>query len=79
MERHEMRTGTVKIWKDNAYGFIIPDDCGPDVFVHFRNIVGVEKRSELRRGDRVEFETGMNQRNGREEALLVRLLQDAAS
>ena len=47
--------GMVK-WFNNAkgYGFIGRDD-GPDVFVHYKGIVGEGYRS-LQEGDPVEFE-----------------------
>lgn len=51
-----MNTGTVK-WFNNAkgYGFIIPNDGGEDVFVHFSSIEG-EGYKTLTEGQRVEFE-----------------------
>ena len=47
--------GTVK-WFNNAKGFgFIGRDDGPDVFVHYSDIVG-DKFKTLREGDRVEFD-----------------------
>jgi CspA family cold shock protein len=50
-----MQTGTVK-WFNAAkgYGFIAPDQGGPDAFVH---ISAVERAGldELREGDRVQY------------------------
>lgn len=48
-------TGTVK-WFNEAkgYGFIRRDD-GPDLFVHYTNIVGTGFRT-LKEDDKVEFE-----------------------
>jgi cold shock protein len=50
----DTQTGTVK-WFDNAkgYGFIQREN-GPDLFVHFRSIVGEGHRS-LVEGQAVEF------------------------
>lgn len=50
-----MASGTVKKWKgEGAYGFIVPDEGGDDVFVHVSNING---GVQLNEGDRVTFDT----------------------
>lgn len=48
--------GTVK-WFDEhkGFGFIVVEDGGPDVFVHYSAITGSGRRN-LRDGQRVEFE-----------------------
>lgn len=47
-------TGTVKWFNESkGYGFIT-QDSGPDVFAHFRAIVGSGFRT-LREGERVQF------------------------
>jgi CspA family cold shock protein len=73
MSENETKTGTVKWFNDQkGYGFITQDD-GPDVFVHFSDIVGSGYRT-LREGQRVTFtvvrdEKGLKAQN-------VRLLQE---
>ncbi len=48
-------TGTVKWFNDEkGFGFIAQDNGGPDVFAHFRQIVGDGFKS-LAEGQRVEF------------------------
>ncbi|KWX00385.1 cold-shock protein [Carbonactinospora thermoautotrophica] len=51
-----MTTGTVKWFNaDKGFGFIVQDEGGPDVFVHFSAIAAAGYRS-LTDNQRVEFE-----------------------
>ncbi|MFH1740749.1 MAG: cold-shock protein [bacterium] len=51
-----MATGTVKWFsEDKGYGFIVPDDGGKDLFVHYSNIEGDGFRA-LQEGQKVDFE-----------------------
>ncbi len=51
-----MARGTVKWFNDQkGYGFITQDNGGPDVFVHFRSILG-DGFKTLTEGQTVEFE-----------------------
>jgi CspA family cold shock protein len=54
-----VQTGTVKWWNDTkGYGFIVPEEGGKDVFVHFTGIeaAGAEGRRSLAQGQRVSYE-----------------------
>jgi CspA family cold shock protein len=65
--------GTCKWFNEmKGYGFISPDEAGPDVFVHVSALdaVGIDTLSE---GDRVEF-TAVPGRDGRAQAANVRRL-----
>ncbi len=54
-------TGTVKWFNaDKGYGFIEQEN-GPDVFVHFRSIVG-EGYKTLNEGQQVQFEVTQGQK-----------------
>ena len=57
-----MTTGTVKWFiEEKGFGFIQQDDGGPDVFVHFRSIVGNGFRS-LQEGQKVTFKVVQGQK-----------------
>jgi cold shock protein len=52
-----MNVGIVKWFNGTkGFGFIAPEDGGPDVFVHFSAIEGDGYR-ELAEGQRVQFDT----------------------
>ncbi|HOD04505.1 MAG TPA: cold shock domain-containing protein [Anaerolineaceae bacterium] len=64
-----MKTGVVKMWRDDkGYGFITQED-GSEIFVHFSGIVGNGRRS-LQPGQRVGYIIGIG-RDGRPEAQKV--------
>ncbi|MHC4715027.1 MAG: cold-shock protein [Planctomycetota bacterium] len=51
-----MATGKVKWFSDQkGYGFIVPDDGGKDLFVHYTNVEGEGFRT-LKEGQAVEYE-----------------------
>jgi cold shock protein len=57
-----MTTGTVKWFNaDKGFGFIAPDDNGPDVFAHFSAITASGYRS-LEENQRVEFDVTQGQK-----------------
>ena len=66
-----LRTGKVK-WFDTTkgFGFIIPDDGGPDVFVH-QTAINVQGFRSLAEEEAVEFTVVMDERTGRAKAMDV--------
>jgi CspA family cold shock protein len=66
--------GTVKFFNtERGYGFIAPDDGGPDMFLHISALeaAGLHSVSE---GDRISFDAVMDQRKGKTNAQNVKLL-----
>lgn len=62
--------GTVKWFNESkGYGFITPDS-GPDVFAHFRAIVGTGFRT-LTEGQRVKFDVTQGQKGPQAENIEV--------
>jgi len=55
-------TGTVKWFNEQkGFGFIVPDDGGEDLFVHYSNI-GAEGVRSLAEGQKVEYEVGQGRK-----------------
>ena len=68
-----MPSGRVKFFNtDRGYGFIAPDDGGPDVFVHVHDIEAAGMRT-LAAGQLVAYEVGLA-RDGRSKSIKLRLL-----
>jgi len=54
--------GTVKWFnQEKGYGFIIPDEGGEDLFVHYSAIAGSGFRS-LEEGEKVSYEVGQGRK-----------------
>jgi CspA family cold shock protein len=65
--------GTVITYNaDRGFGFITPDGGGRDVFAHVTNLVDMEA---LDQGQRVEFETAIDERRGKSHAVNVRAVK----
>jgi cold shock protein len=68
-----MPTGRVKFFNtDRGFGFILPDDGGPDVFVHVHD-VETAGMTTLVKGQLVTYNTAPA-RNGRLKAVNLRLV-----
>ena len=59
-----MTTGTVKLYNDQNFGFIQPDDGGKDVFVHATALERAGMRG-LAEGQKVAFDTAEDRRSGK--------------
>lgn len=65
-----MTTGTVKWFNsEKGYGFIQQEN-GPDVFVHFRNILGTGFKT-LEEGQRVQFKITQGQKGPQAEEVTL--------
>jgi CspA family cold shock protein len=72
IKEHLMATGTVKFFaQDKGFGFITPDNGGPDVFVH---ISALGYGGSLKDGDKVSFDVGQDRKTGKSKAENVTVL-----
>lgn len=71
-----MNRGKIKRWNgDRGFGFIIPDDGGADIFFHVREI----RSGRVNEGDRVQFDMGVSERDGRPMATRVTVVERGVS
>jgi CspA family cold shock protein len=74
-----MKTGTVKWFNaQKGYGFIQPDDGGARIFVHIRDVEQAGMRV-LREGQRINFESVPDKREGWERASSLTALDPESS
>ena len=67
-----MARGTVKFFNtQKGFGFIQPDDGGPDVFVHISELERSGMR-DLQEGQKVTFESKMDPKKGKPNAVNVK-------
>ncbi len=67
-----MANGTVKFFNESkGFGFITPENGGPDVFVHVSALQGT---SSLRDGQKVSYELGQDRKTGKSKAENVSVL-----
>ncbi|WP_280171653.1 cold-shock protein [Agrobacterium pusense] len=65
-----MANGTVKFFnQDKGFGFITPDDGGPDVFVH---VSALQDSTLLRERQKVSYDLGQDRKTGKSKAENVR-------
>jgi len=68
-----MLRGVVKYYnEEKGFGFILRDDGQPEIFVHISNCA--ENIQYFSKGDRVQFDECLSERNGKPEALNVILI-----
>jgi cold shock protein len=69
-----MPIGKVSFYNDaRAFGFIVRDDGGPDVFAHAKHIVNA---ALLKKDQRVSFEVVHDDRRGKPRADKVRVMDE---
>lgn len=67
----ERQTGTVKWFSDKkGYGFIVPEEGGDDLFVHYSEIEGDGFRT-LEEDDRVEFTIGHGEKGPNAQEVII--------
>ena len=59
-------------WNPRGFGFIRPDESGPEIFVHCSNLA--EELESLEPGQRVQYAERTSTRNGKPEAIAVEVI-----
>ena len=73
---NDMATGKVKMFnEEKGFGFIIPDEGGKDVFMHFSRFAD-KSLKKMEKGERVSYELGEAQ-DGRTEAKQIKYLEES--
>jgi CspA family cold shock protein len=68
-----MPTGKIVKWvPDRGYGFVLPDDAGPTIFVHIRNCNTTAGALDV--GQKVTYDEACNPRSGKQHAENVDLI-----
>jgi len=71
----KMKTGTIKFFsEEKGFGFITPDDGGPDVFLH-KNQVEKSGVSVVLKGQIVAYETEISKKTGKEIAQSIKIMR----
>ncbi|QGU20835.1 cold-shock protein [Mesorhizobium huakuii 7653R] len=74
MHHQDRQHGTVVTWTPgSAYGFIAPHDGGADLFVHVTALSS--DLDGLRVGQRVSFDSQVDQRTGKQRAINVEVME----
>jgi cold shock CspA family protein len=64
------KSGVVKFYDyENGWGFIVPDEKGDDLFVHWRDIISDHANKDLKKGQRVQFSVASS--TPKDKAILV--------
>jgi len=66
-----MQGGKVKTWNEKGYGFLVPDNGGPDVFVHQRALSNAQG---LHEGQAVVFDLQLDEARGKYLAMSCQVL-----
>lgn len=67
-----MTTGVVDRLNERGFGFIKPDDGSENIFFHSSGMARDGVRfDDLREGDKVEYEPGFDDKNGKNKAFNV--------
>jgi CspA family cold shock protein len=70
-----MPTGTVKWFNENkGWGFIVPDEGGDDVFVHY-SAIETEGFKTLKEGQKIDYELKLG-KNGKYQADNVKMPEE---
>jgi CspA family cold shock protein len=68
-----MAIGTVKFFNtERGYGFITPEGCGPDMFLHISALDA--SGLQVSEGDRVSFDAVIDERKGKPNAQNIKKL-----
>jgi CspA family cold shock protein len=75
----DMANGKIERWiAVRGYGFITPDDGGPNVFAHINSVTDDYEFDDLPVGARVKYEIGDGRKPGTIEAKNIRIIEEGS-